>query len=133
MNDPSRVFVSGPFAAFREGFLRSLLKWGYTPDSAANQLHLMAHLSRWDRSRKLSTDLWLPVRFRTPKGRLRTHFKHWFESRYSVVLCRQGVMFRLDWKSSCWKKQIRDRFALPFGRAPCGIAWKREDQSRWEH
>ena len=47
MNDPSRVFVSGPFAAFREGFLRSLLKWGYTPDSAANQLHLMAHLSRW--------------------------------------------------------------------------------------
>jgi hypothetical protein len=47
MNDPSRVFVSGPFAAFRERFLRSLLKWGYTPDSAANQLHLMAHLSRW--------------------------------------------------------------------------------------
>jgi integrase/recombinase XerD len=47
MNDPSRVFVSGPFAAFREAFLRSLLKWGYTPDSAANQLHLMAHLSRW--------------------------------------------------------------------------------------
>lgn len=47
MNDPSRVFVSGPFAVFREGFLRSLLKWGYTPDSAANQLHLVAHLSRW--------------------------------------------------------------------------------------
>lgn len=47
MNDPSRVSVSGPFAAFRERFLRSLLKWGYTPDSAANQLHLMAHLSRW--------------------------------------------------------------------------------------
>jgi integrase/recombinase XerD len=47
MNDPSRVFVSGPFAAFRERFLRSLLKWEYTPDSAANQLHLMAHLSRW--------------------------------------------------------------------------------------
>jgi integrase/recombinase XerD len=47
MNDPSRVSVSGPFAAFREGFLCSLLKWGYTPESAANQLHLMAHLSRW--------------------------------------------------------------------------------------
>jgi integrase/recombinase XerD len=47
MNDPSRVFVSGPLAAFREGFLRSLLKCGYTPDSAANQLHLMAHLSSW--------------------------------------------------------------------------------------
>lgn len=47
MNDPSRAFVSGPFAAFREGFLRSLFKWGYTPGSAANQIHLMAHLSRW--------------------------------------------------------------------------------------
>ncbi len=47
MNDPSRVFVSGPFAAFREGFLHSLLELGYTPDSAANQLQLMAHLSRW--------------------------------------------------------------------------------------
>jgi integrase/recombinase XerD len=47
MNGPSRVSVSGPFAAFRKGFLRSLLKWGYTPESAANQLHLMAHLSRW--------------------------------------------------------------------------------------
>jgi len=47
MNHPSRVSVTGPFAAFREGFLRSLLKWGYTLESAANQLHLMAHLSRW--------------------------------------------------------------------------------------
>jgi integrase/recombinase XerD len=45
MNDPSRA--SGPFAAFGEGFLCSLLTWGYTPESAANQLHLMAHLSRW--------------------------------------------------------------------------------------
>jgi integrase/recombinase XerD len=47
MNDPSRVSVSGPLGAFREGFSQSLLKLGYTPDSAANQLQLMAHLSRW--------------------------------------------------------------------------------------
>jgi integrase/recombinase XerD len=47
MNDPSRKFVSGPLAAFREGFLHSLLELGYTPDSAANQLQLMAQLSRW--------------------------------------------------------------------------------------
>lgn len=25
----------------------SLVKWGYTPESAANQLHLIAHLSCW--------------------------------------------------------------------------------------
>jgi len=47
MNDPSRVSVSGPLEAFKEGFLHSLLKLGYTPDSAANQIQLMAHLSRW--------------------------------------------------------------------------------------
>ena len=47
MNIPSRVFVSGPLAAFREGFLQSLLEQGYTPDSAANQLQLIAHLNRW--------------------------------------------------------------------------------------
>jgi integrase/recombinase XerD len=47
MNDPSRVFISGPFAPFREGFLHSLLELGYTSESAANQLQLIAHLSRW--------------------------------------------------------------------------------------
>jgi integrase len=31
MNDPSRVFVSGPFAAFSEGFLHSLLDLGIDP------------------------------------------------------------------------------------------------------
>ena len=47
MNDPSRVSVFGPLAPFAEGFLHSLLKVGYTQDSAASQLQLIAHLSRW--------------------------------------------------------------------------------------
>lgn len=47
MNDPSRVFVSGPLSPFAEGFLHSLLGLGYTPVSAASQLQLVAHLSRW--------------------------------------------------------------------------------------
>ena len=47
MNDPSRVSASGPLGPFAAGFLHSLLELGYTPDSAASQLQLMAHLSRW--------------------------------------------------------------------------------------
>jgi integrase/recombinase XerD len=47
MNDPSRMSVSGPLGPFAAGFLHSLVKLGYTPNSASSQLHLMAHLSRW--------------------------------------------------------------------------------------
>ena len=47
MNDPFRVFLSGPFAPFAEGFSHSLLELGYTRDSAGSQIQLMAHLSRW--------------------------------------------------------------------------------------
>jgi site-specific recombinase XerD len=47
MNDPSQVSVRGPLGPFAAGFLYSLAKLGYTPNSASSQLHLMAHLSRW--------------------------------------------------------------------------------------
>lgn len=43
----SRVSVTGPLADHAAGFLASLLEQGYTPLSAANQLRVMAHLSRW--------------------------------------------------------------------------------------
>ena len=46
MSDPSRVVVSGPpwvFAPACGGALRR----GYRPGTAAKQLQLMAHLSRW--------------------------------------------------------------------------------------
>jgi site-specific recombinase XerD len=47
MGDPSRVRVTGPLAAFAEGFAAELTRLGYRPNAAANQLQLMAHLSRW--------------------------------------------------------------------------------------
>lgn len=55
MNDPSRVSVSGPLGSFAAGFLHSLVKQGYTPNSASSQLHLMAHLSRWLAAQGLPT------------------------------------------------------------------------------
>jgi integrase/recombinase XerD len=47
MNDPFRVRMSGPLEPFAAGFSRSLARQGYTPVSAARQVQLMAHLSRW--------------------------------------------------------------------------------------
>jgi integrase/recombinase XerD len=45
--DPSRVRVTGPLAVFAEGFAGELARLGYKPNTAADQLRLMAHLSRW--------------------------------------------------------------------------------------
>lgn len=47
MGDPSRVRVVGPLAVFRDGFAGELARLGYKPNAAADQLRLMAHLSRW--------------------------------------------------------------------------------------
>jgi integrase/recombinase XerD len=47
MSDPLRVEMSGPLSVFAAGFLEELLGRGYRPGTAAKQLQLMAHLSRW--------------------------------------------------------------------------------------
>lgn len=47
MSNPSRVVVSGPLSLFAPGFLEELLRHGYRPGTAAKQLQLMAHFSRW--------------------------------------------------------------------------------------
>jgi len=43
----SRVRVSGPLAEYAGGFAGFLAEAGYTPLSAANQVRVLAHLSRW--------------------------------------------------------------------------------------
>ena len=45
--DLSRVRLTGPLAVFREGFTGELARLGYKPNAAADQMRLMAHLSRW--------------------------------------------------------------------------------------
>jgi integrase/recombinase XerD len=42
-----RGYVAGLLAPYAEGFRAELLGQGYTQGSAAHQIHLMAHLSRW--------------------------------------------------------------------------------------
>ena len=52
---PSRPEVTGPLAEYADGFRAELARLGYTPLSAACQMRLMAHLSRWMTAEGLST------------------------------------------------------------------------------
>jgi integrase/recombinase XerD len=56
MGNPDRVQVTGPLSAFNSGFAAELVRLGYRPNAAANQLQLMAHLSRWAAQRGLTAD-----------------------------------------------------------------------------
>ena len=47
MSSSGRGHVGGPLAPYAEGFREELLGQGYSWGSAAHQMHLMAHLSRW--------------------------------------------------------------------------------------
>lgn len=60
MTHPSRVRVTGPLISFAAGFAGELTAQGYRPNAAANQLQLMAHLSRWLASEGLDTEDLIP-------------------------------------------------------------------------
>ena len=47
MTSPFDVRVLGPLAPLRDGFCEELQRLGYSPLSIANQVRVMAHLSRW--------------------------------------------------------------------------------------
>ena len=53
MSSSGRGHVAGPLAPYAEGFREHLLGQGYSWGSAAHQIHLMAHLSRWLETRGL--------------------------------------------------------------------------------
>src|SRR3954451_5000696 len=45
--NPSRVRVTGPLEAYAPGFRSELARVGYTENATADQLRLLAHVSRW--------------------------------------------------------------------------------------
>src|SRR5215467_96540 len=47
VSSSGRGHVTGPLAQYAEGFRENLLGQGYAWGSAAHQIHLMAHVSRW--------------------------------------------------------------------------------------
>ena len=62
MRDPSRVRVTGPLAPYALGFAAELSRVGYRKNSSANQLRLLAHLSRWlDEGRIGTGEITLPI------------------------------------------------------------------------
>jgi integrase/recombinase XerD len=62
MGDLSRIRVTGPLEPFVSGFVAALVERGYTPVSAAHQLRLMAHVSRWLAWEGLTPDDLSPAR-----------------------------------------------------------------------
>jgi site-specific recombinase XerD len=56
MFDPASVRFRGPLVAHVDGFWQELLRLGYSPLSAGNQLRVAAHFSRWLADRSLGGD-----------------------------------------------------------------------------
>jgi integrase/recombinase XerD len=59
---PSRVLVTGPLSSLAAGFAAELAGLGYTPLSAANQLRVLAHASRWLQAQQLEAGEFTPER-----------------------------------------------------------------------
>ena len=62
MVDPCWARVGGPLEPYVEGFRGELERLGYTPLSAAGQVRLVAHLSRWMAREGLSVSALTPAR-----------------------------------------------------------------------
>lgn len=54
MGDPSKVRVVGPLEPLATGFASELARLGYTRNSTADQLRVLAHASRWLKQKGLS-------------------------------------------------------------------------------
>ncbi len=54
MGEPSRVRVTGPLEPFSAGLIVELQEAGCRPASAAMQVRVLAHLSRWMQDRDVS-------------------------------------------------------------------------------
>ena len=73
MKESERVRISGPLARYAAGFAAELTAQGYTDLSLRNQLHVVAHFSRWLEAKRItvpeltrqSVDRYLRVRRRT--------------------------------------------------------------------
>jgi hypothetical protein len=68
MSNPDRVRVTGPLAAFKDGFAAELVRQGYRPNAVACQLQLMAHLGRWMAVRGVDAAGLVAGRFRRIHG-----------------------------------------------------------------
>jgi integrase/recombinase XerD len=96
MRDPSRVWVTGPLERYAPGFIAELVGAGYARDSAAFQLRLMAHVSRWLDEEGLGADGFSSVQVeRFLATRRAADYRSFFSLRCSVpdlVMWPRAVM-----------------------------------------
>ena len=82
MNEHTRVRVRGPLAPHADGLCADLVAQGYTALSAANQMRLMAHVSRWLHSRRLRPQELTPQRVEQfLRARRRAGYTAWLSER----------------------------------------------------
>lgn len=103
MVDSKRVRVTGPLAVYRDGFAEELVALGYTPDSAARQVQLMAHVSRWLQAEGLGAGELTPLR-------VEEFLNHRRAEGYTLQLFDRGLMALLGY--------LRDLGAAPSLPAP---------------
>ena len=101
--DQCGVHVVGPLAAYRDGFDEKLRGQSYTPGSAALQLLLMAHVSRWLASQGLTAVEFTPARAVEFLGARRA-------DGYSSRLSQRGLAPLLQY--------LRDLGVVPFPSVP---------------
>lgn len=94
--DPSHVRFTGPLTPLVTGLAEELARLGYAPTSAANQMQLAAHLSRWLESQGMGTEsLDGPAIERFLVQRRASHTNHYSMQALGPVLGhlrRQGVV-----------------------------------------
>ena len=74
--------MSGPLAEHAEGFRAMLARRGYAPSSAAGQLQVMAHLSRWlAQEGRRADDLDRPAVDRFLAARKAAGYRRWLSPR----------------------------------------------------
>ena len=86
-NRATRVRVAGPLAPYTDGFRTVLAERGYAPSSAAGQLQLMAHLSRWLVERDLNgPDMTSAVVAEFLQARRAMDYRQWLSVRGTAPL-----------------------------------------------
>ena len=90
---PSWAKVTGPLAEYADGFRDELFRLGYTPLTAACQLRLTAHLSRWLTAEGLAAqDLDMPTAER------------YFAARRLAVVSATRISSRASQHSRTWAR-----------------------------
>jgi len=95
-NRATRVRVAGPLAPYADRFRTVLAELGYAPSSAAGQLQLMAHLSRWLVERDLNgPDMTSAVVAEFLQARRAMGYRQWLSVRGTAPLLEhlRGVGF----------------------------------------